>query len=54
MKQSKTSKFRNFVLKHMKDCGAGVHKAKDGKFASRARCKQNFIRNSKNDQGEKE
>ena len=51
MKQAKLAKFRNFVLKNMKSCGAGVHKAKDGKFASRARQKQNYIRNQ-HQQGE--
>jgi hypothetical protein len=43
MKKAKIMQ-RNFVAKHAKTTGAGVHKAKDGKFASRARTKQNFIR----------
>jgi len=35
---------RNFVAKHAKRAGAGVHRAKQGKFASRARQKQNYIK----------
>lgn len=41
---------RNFVAKHAKTSGAGVHKAKQGKFASRARIKQNLIRNQGRDE----
>ena len=37
-------KARNFVAKHAKTCGAGQHKAKRGKFASRARQKHNIQR----------
>lgn len=29
----------NFVAKHIKKCGSGVHKAKFGKLISRARSK---------------
>lgn len=43
MKQAK-KQFRNFVAKNMKQCGAGVHKAKQGRFASRARVKDNLIK----------
>jgi len=35
---------RNFVAKNAKRAGAGMHRAKAGKHASRARRKQNFIR----------
>jgi hypothetical protein len=45
MKQTKLLKVRNFVAKHMKTCGAGQHKDKTGTHASRARQKQEFIRN---------
>lgn len=36
---------RNFVAKHAKRCGAGVHKAKQGKLISRARQKHLDVRN---------
>lgn len=32
----------NFTAKHAKRCGAGVHKAKQGKYASRARQKSQW------------
>lgn len=37
-------KHRNFVAKHAKSCGAGRHIAKNGKRVSRARAKQNSLR----------
>jgi hypothetical protein len=49
MKQAKKMiKFRNFVAKNIKTCGAGAHKAKTGTKSSRARQKQNLIRSQIN------
>jgi hypothetical protein len=47
MKEAK--KMRNYVAKYMQRSGAGTHKAKQGKYASRARNKQNYQRNQGND-----
>jgi hypothetical protein len=44
VKRTKMIKLRNFVAKHAKTCGAGQHKAKRGKFATRARQKHNAQR----------
>jgi len=55
MKNTKVIKFRNHAAKFAKEhgnSGAGVHQAKDGKFASRARTKQNFIRALTSTKGE--
>ena len=43
MKEAKT-KVRNFVAKNAKHSGAGQHKVKTGLYASRARQKQNFLK----------
>jgi hypothetical protein len=40
----KAKKMRNWVAKNMKQSGQGVHKAKQGRFASRARIKQNLLK----------
>ena len=45
MKQAKQMKTRNYIAKNAPTTGAGVHKDKSGKFASRARNKQNYLRN---------
>lgn len=37
-------KQRNFVAKHAQHSGAGQHKDKTGPLASRARQKQNYLR----------
>lgn len=55
MKNTKTIKVRNHVAKFAKEhgnSGAGVHQVKDGRFASRARQKQNFIRSLITSKGE--
>ena len=44
MKQAKPH--RNWVAKNAKSCGAGQHKPKSGKFASRARQKEFFNRST--------
>lgn len=42
--QMKLAKQRNFVAKHAQRSGTGQHKDKTGEFASRARQKQNYIK----------
>lgn len=44
VKKTKMIKQRNFVAKNAKTCGAGQHKVKRGKFATRARQKHNAQR----------
>jgi len=44
----KLAKQRNFVAKHAPHSGAGQHKDKTGEFASRARQKQNFLKEIRN------
>lgn len=54
MKNTKTIKVRNRVAQFSKEhgnSGAGIHQAKDGQFASRARQKQLFLR-KQSQQGE--
>ena len=45
--EMKVAKQRNFVAKNAKSCG-GVHKDKVGPLASRARQKQNVLRELRN------